>query len=181
MSKITVAYESGAVWVCEVEAFGGGDAGEIVAAAGLIELIGGELVYSPNVMTWQTGEWRAPTGVVDEWTSSIPGYVDALGKRTEKSGRSVYSERETVETAYPHKRYVLLKPAQLEGAISVTVDNVLAFVNEGQGLMPAVSNNSSSEEGMEDEFATSNRPAAYEQPTQAAYALQGVGRELEVI
>ena len=108
MTKIVVMYRSGRTWVCEVEAVGDGDAGEICAAAGTIELFDSALVFEPAVMPWKDGEWRSPTGIVDEWTESSTGFVDASGGRHEARSSSAFSQRGTVEEEYAHARYTLL-------------------------------------------------------------------------
>lgn len=179
MTKIVVMYRSGRTWVCEVEAVGDGDAGEICAAAGTIELFDSALVFEPAVMPWKDGEWRSPTGIVDEWTESSTGFVDASGGRHEARSSSAFSQRGTVEEEYAHARYTLLEPAQLEGAVSVTVNGVLTYSSENGKLVPVVGGEDDSTSSMTEDFATYNRPASAE--TFAGMAHAGISFEPEVM
>lgn len=178
MSKLIVMYRSGRVWVCEIDPVGDGDAGEICAAAGTVEIADGDLVYEPAVMPWKDGVWRSPTGIVDEWTESTSGFVDALGGRHEARGRSAFSQRGTVEESYAHTRYVLRTSRQLEGAASVTVDGVLTYSAEGGKLVPAVGDDGAASSMVED-FAALNRPAAAETFAGMAHAREGISFEPE--
>ena len=179
MTKIVVTYRNGRTWVCEVEAVGDGDAGEICAAAGAIELIGGALVFEPAVMSWRDGKWRAPMGIVDEWTESSTGFVDASGRRREARSSSAFSQRRTIEEEYAHVRYTLLAPAQLEGAVSVTVNGVLTYSSENGKLVPVVGGEDDGTSSMTEDFATYNRPASAE--TFAGMAHAGISFEPEVM
>lgn len=182
MSKVIVMYETGRVWSCDVDAVGDGDAGEICAASGAVELIGGTLVYEPQVMPWKSGQWRSPTGIVDEWTNSSQGFIDMRGGRHELRGdTSMFSERGTVEESYAHKRYVLLTASQLEDAVSVTVDGVLAYTAEGGALVPVVGGDAGSgDEGMVDDFAALNHPIGQETAAGMSHVKTGIRYENEL-
>lgn len=179
MTKVVVTYRSGRVWVCEAEAVGDGDTGEICAAAGAIELIDDALVFEPAVMPWKDGKWRAPMGIVDEWTESSTGFVDASGRRREARSSSAFSQRRTIEEEYAHVRYTLLEPARLEGAVSVTVNGVLTYSSEDGRLVPVVGGEGDDASGMTEDFAASNHPASAETFSGMAHA--GISFEPEVM
>lgn len=168
MSKVIVTYEDGRVWSCEVDAVGDGDAGKICAASVLVGIAGNALFFEPSVMPWKDGTWRSPTGIIDEWTNSSPGFVDMLGGRHAIRGGQAYSERGTVEESYAHKRYVLLNPGQLEGAISITVDGSLAYIREGDTLAP-ITANSESDGGAVETFGLDKRPEAIREISEAFF------------
>ena len=181
MSKVIVMYEDGRVWSSEVDGVGDGDAGEICAASVMVGIVGGSLVFEPAVMPWSDGKWRSPTGIVDQWTNSSQGFVDVSGNRHEMRGGSAYSERGTVEESYAHKRYTLLTARQLEGALSVTVDGMLAYSREGGKLVPVVGGGNDDDGGMAQDFAIDNRPAMADPFEGAPNATAGIRYELEMM
>lgn len=164
MSKVVVTYETGRVWSCEVDAVGDGDAGGICAAAGSVELAGRGLVFEPRVLPWDTGKWRAPTGVTSEYTASTPDYYEREGKRHEYNDGSMRSTRYSDKAEYAYARYVLLTNGELDGAVSVTVDGTLTYVRENGMLVSAVTDGTGTDRygGMAEDFAVSNRPAPRE-------------------
>lgn len=178
MSKIVVTYDTGRVWACDAEPCGDGDAGEVCAAASTVLVDGHGLVYRPSVMSWSTGEWRRPRGIDSEWTRSGTDYISSGERRVEFEG-SVRSERVTCTRDYGLSSYVLLTPTQLEGAVSVMVDGVLAFVRKGGVLAPATNDAEGASEDVEmlQDFANLNRPAAG--PTVAGMAPQPASRGIE--
>lgn len=182
MSTVIVMYEDGHVWSCEVDGVGDGDAGEICAASVMVGIVGGELVFEPAVMPWKDGAWRSPTGIVDQWTNSSQGFVDVSGNRHEfRSGGSAYSERGTVEKSYAQTSYVLRTARQLQGAVSVTVDGMLAYSREGGKLVPVAGGGDGSQGGMAQDFAIDNRPMTADPFAGAPQATSGIRYELEMM
>lgn len=157
MTKVIVTYTDGLVRLLELDAVGDGDAGDICASSATVGIVGGALVFEPQVMPWTDGRWRAPTGVLDEWTTSEEGLVDSRGICHDMQGYG-YSKRNTVKASYTHKRYVLLTPQELEGATSVVIDGSLAYCREGKRLVPVAGDGESSG-GMSRDFAMNNKPA----------------------
>lgn len=182
MSKVIVMYEDGLVWSCEVDGVGDGDAGEICAASVMVGIVGGALIFDPAVMPWKDGAWRSPTGIVDEWTNSNQGFVDVTGGRHEfRSGGSAYSERGTVVESYPQKSYVLRTAHQLDGAESVTVDGMLAYVRDCGRLVPAAGGSVDSDVGMSRDFTANNGPMVASPYDSAPRTMPSVRRELEMM
>ena len=90
-------------------------------------------------------------------------YTSSQGEVLYKNDRALTSRRVTRKGAYPLARYVLLTESQLYGAVSVTVDGILSYVNEGGALVPAVGGESGEgESAMTADFAVANRPASKE-------------------
>lgn len=182
MSQVIVMYEDGRVWSCEVDGVGDGDAGEICAASVSVGIVGGSLVFEPAVMPWKDGTWRSPTGIIDQWTNSNRGFVDVSGGRHEfRSGGSAYSEHGTVEESYTQKRYVLRTARQLEGAMSVTVDGMLAYSREDGKLVPVIGSGNDGDGGMTQNFAVDNRPMMADPFEGAPRATTGIRYEVEVM
>lgn len=161
MTKIAIAYENGATWVCEVDPCGSADAGDICAAASAIYLDENGLVFEPSVMGWGNGIWRLPEGIVNEYSRTSRDYFEVGGKRTELVDGSSRSIRHIDRASYRHQRFLLRSSADLEGATSITVDGTLAYANEGRGLLAIGSGfQEVSMGGMESQFATANRPVS---------------------
>lgn len=183
MTKIIVTYEDGRIWTCDLEPMGEGDEGEAFASAAAIGISGGELVVAMAVLPWADGKWRSPSGVTDRWTESSAGYVNERGKRVDSKlgSGSAYSQQGMLKERYL-SRYMLMTEGELEGAVSVSVDGMLTYVREGGELIPADSVGASiSDEGMQADFAVSNRPSSHRAPSHAPRVprARGVQPELE--
>lgn len=158
--KVVVIYEDGKVRSFDVDAPGGGDLGEIVAAQNIVWLSPRNgLLYAPRVLPWRDGKWREPSGIKTEWTLSSPETIKGLDKLPFDA--SMRSEHHTEKESYLSTGYQLLNNNGLKGAVSITVDGVITHAREGDVLVSVTGIGSISGGGeMVEEYGTDHRPAA---------------------
>lgn len=182
MARVIVTYESGRTYTCDVDACGSGDADGVCAASLTIELTDEGLIFEPSVLPWSSGIWCSPSGLIDEWSSSTPGFRSKSGKCFETQDGSAYSMRGMTTAPFPLRRYVLLTSEQLEDATEITIDGILAYSREGQTLVPTSGGFAPDAlgTGMVDDFATLNRPSSGATCTGLSHSSQtdslGLGR-----
>lgn len=137
MARIEIMYESGGVWQCDTSGIGEGDVGKIVACSETVWLRDGRLLYSTLVLPWNSKSWRKPLAVAKEWSSSTTDYFQSGKNRIESKDGSMRTERMKALEQYPQTVYTLRTNKQLENALSITVNGVLAYVREDGELVPA--------------------------------------------
>lgn len=171
MVRVSVTYKDGSVWTCDVQPMGTADTSRACASSCHVKLDhDGRLVYEPRILVHFDNEWKSPQAGLHERVCSYS--VDAtdpdvpLPHDTDvKADASVVSHREFESKSTHLPRYTLRDTAELKGAVSVTVDGVLAYVEEDGRLVSAsgggLGGGQASEGGMVDDFATTNHPEPY--------------------
>lgn len=137
MARIEIMYENGCVWQCDTSGIGEGDVGKVVACSEAVWVRGGRLLYAAWVLPWNGTRWRKPLAVTKEWSSSTTDFIQSGKQRIESKDGSMRTERMKALEQYPQTFYTLRTNKQLENALSITVNGVLAYVREDGELVPA--------------------------------------------
>lgn len=141
---ISVIYNDGKVCTTQAEPVGIADQDTTCASMGLIQLIEGMLVFKSRVLSCVNGEWRGPKYVCHRETMTCPGHK-SCGQYIDDGSTSWVEEKVDNWKG----RYILMTAAELEGAVSVTIDGVLMYVDEGAGLVPVIGGGTTTQAGPE--------------------------------
>lgn len=127
---ISVIYNDGKVCTMQAELGGSADAETTCATKGTIEMVNGALVLTTAVLSCVNGKWHGPKYVYCRENVTRSGHY-FCGQSVD-DGCTSWTEEKSDNCV---GQYVLMSPAELEGAASVTIDGVLMYADEGGKLV----------------------------------------------
>lgn len=141
---ISVMYRGGKICNMQVEPVGSADNETTCGSKCLVELVNGALILSTNVLSCVNGHWYVPKYVQHRETLSRSGY--SYEGFSVDDGCTSWVEEKTDDC---RGQYVLLSAEELEGALSISIDSVLMYVDEGDGLVSITGDGVATQEGPE--------------------------------